>query len=113
MNHENNPERESALAHLRMQQDNKTLYAVKWIAVSERLIEEKAAEKARILALVSDYLDHVPEENEYLRRKGDELLRQIGGADTGGDRQGTTTPGLAGQQADTDDFEWHPGFDMS
>jgi hypothetical protein len=113
MNHENNPERESALAHLRMQQDNKTLYAVKWIAMSEKLIEEKAAEKARILALVRDYLDHVPDENEYLRRKGDELLRQIRGADTGGDRQGATTPGVAGEQTDTDDFEWEPRSDCS
>jgi hypothetical protein len=113
MNHENNPERESALAHLRMQQDNKTLYAVKWIAVSERLIEEKAAEKARILALVRDYLDHVPDENEYLRRKDEALLKQIGGGDTGGHHQGAPEPGLAGEQADSDDFEWHPGFDMS
>ena len=105
-------ERESVLAHLRMQEDKKYLYGVKWMAVSERLIEEKAAEKARILALVMDYLDHVPDENDYLRRKGDELLRKIGGADTGGDREGTPQAGVARQQAPSDDFEWHPGFDM-
>ena len=94
----NNHERESALAHLRMQEDNKYMYGVK--------------EKARILALVRDYLDHVPDENEYLRRKGDELLRKIRGADTGGDRQRDASPGVARQQAPSDDFEWHPGFDM-
>lgn len=93
----NNHERESALAHLRMQEDKKYLYGVKWMAVSERLIEEKAAEKARIIALVRDYLDHVPDENEYLRRKGNELLRKIGGADSGGDCQGTAQAGVAGQ----------------
>ena len=71
-------------------------YTVKWIAVSEKLIEEKASDKARIIALVREYLDHVPDENEYLRRKGDELLSKIGGADTGGDRQGIPTPGVAG-----------------
>ena len=84
-------------------------YTVKWIAVSEKLIEDKA----RILALVKEYLDHVPDENEYLRRKGDELLKQIGGADTGGDHQRDATPWVARQQAPSDDFEWHPGFDMS
>lgn len=116
-NPENTPmsesERESVLAHLRMQEDKKYLYGVKWMAVSERLIEEKAAEKARILALVRDYLDHVPDENEYLRRKGDELLRKIGSADTGGDHQRDATPGVARQQAPSDDFEWHPGLDLS
>jgi hypothetical protein len=52
------------------------------------------------------------EDTQYLRRKDEALLKKIGGSDTGGDRQGTPTPGVAGQQADTDDFEWHPGFDM-
>ena len=113
MNHENNPERESALAHLRMEQDKKMLYTVKWMAVSEKLIEEKASDKGRILALVKEYLDHVPDENEYLRRKGDELLKQIGGADSGGDRKGTPKSGVAGEQAGADDFEWHPGLDLS
>ena len=52
-------------------------YTVSWIAMSEKLIEEKAAEKARIISLVREYLDHVPDENDYLIRKGHELLSKI------------------------------------
>jgi hypothetical protein len=53
------------------------------------------------------------EDTAYLRRKDEALLKQIGGGDTGGHHQGDAQPGLAGEQAGTDDFEWHPGFDMS
>lgn len=46
---------------------------MRWHAVHEK----HRAEKARILAMVMDYLDHVPEENEYLIRKGQELMIKI------------------------------------
>jgi hypothetical protein len=53
------------------------------------------------------------EDTAYLRRKDEALLNKIGGGDTDANHQGDAQPGVAGQQADTDDFQWHPGFDMS
>jgi hypothetical protein len=52
------------------------------------------------------------EDTAYLRRKHEALLNKIGGGDTDANHQGDAQPGVAGQQADTDDFQWHPGFDM-
>jgi hypothetical protein len=52
------------------------------------------------------------EDTQYLRRKDEALLNKIGGGDTDANHQGDAQPGVAGQQATTDDFQWHPGFDM-
>jgi len=53
------------------------------------------------------------EDTAYLRRKHEALLNKIGGGDTGADHQGDAQPGVARQQADTDDFEWEPRSDCS
>jgi hypothetical protein len=53
------------------------------------------------------------EDTAYLRRKDEALLAKVRSGDTGGDCEGTPTPGVAGKQADTDDFEWEPRSDCS
>jgi hypothetical protein len=53
------------------------------------------------------------EDTQYLRRKHEALLDKIGGGDTDANHQGDAQPGVAGQQADTDDFEWEPRSDCS
>jgi hypothetical protein len=53
------------------------------------------------------------EDTAYLRRKHEALLNKIGGGDTDANHQGDAQPGLAGQQADTDDFKWEPRSDCS
>jgi hypothetical protein len=53
------------------------------------------------------------EDTQYLRRKNEALLAKVRGGNTGADHRGDAQPGVAGEQTDSDDFEWHPGFDMS
>ena len=47
--------------------------ALRWHDVHKK----HRTEKDRIRELVKEYLSHVPTENEYLRRKGEELLTKI------------------------------------
>ena len=53
------------------------------------------------------------EDSEYLRRRHEELIAKVRGGDTGGDHQGDAPQGMVREQADSDDFEWHPGLDLS
>jgi hypothetical protein len=48
-----------------------------WSDLIERISKRNAEDRETVKKLVREYLDHIPTENEYLRQKGEELLKAI------------------------------------
>jgi hypothetical protein len=74
---------------------------------------DPAEYRNHIMTIIRDFLDHIPDENEYLRRQGEKLIADIGEYLANKDNGRNAPPGVAREQAHSDDFEWHPGLDLS
>jgi hypothetical protein len=74
---------------------------------------EAAEYRNYIMTTIRNFLDHIPNENEYLRRQGEKLIADIGEYLANKDNGRNAPTGVARQQVDSDDFEWHPGLDLS
>ena len=53
------------------------------------------------------------ENSDYLRQRLERYIDKIRGGDTGGGHKGDAPTGMVREQASADDFEWHPGLDLS
>jgi hypothetical protein len=73
------------------------------------LIEGYRLSQERNIRLVEEFLGHIPDENEYLRRQGEKLLADIRGGLTKVPDKGAGEEGVVRREADPDEPEWHPG----
>ena len=74
------------------------------------LIEGYKLCQKRDLWLVEQFLSHIAVENDYLRKRGEELLAEIRGGLTKIPDQGAGEARVVRDQADTDEYQWHPGL---
>jgi hypothetical protein len=74
------------------------------------LIEGYKLCQERDLWLVEQFLEHIAIENDYLRKRGEELLAEIRGGITKVADTRAGAKGVVRHQADTDEYQWHPGL---
>jgi hypothetical protein len=73
------------------------------------IIEGYKLSQERNLALVEEFLSHIADENDYLRKKGEKLLEDIRSGLTKVGDKGAGESGMVRGKADPDEPEWHPG----
>jgi hypothetical protein len=73
------------------------------------LIEGYRLSQERNIRLVEEFLGHIPDENEYLRRQGEKLLADIRIGLTKVPDQGAGEARVVRREDYTDEPEWHPG----
>jgi hypothetical protein len=73
------------------------------------LIEGYKLSQERNLALIEEFLGHIPTENDYLRKQGEKLLEDIRSGLTKVTDESSGGEGVVRCQANPDQSERHPG----